>query len=106
MIRLRWVIVLGWIAATAAVVVSLPSLEQLIALRVRDDASLRTLELGIERDLRSVELDTIPLLEEVELGTPTSSLRRLTLRNTPNIAPDVRQQLLELVDEETQLTLD
>jgi len=86
--------------------VSLPSLERLIALRLYNDASLSALELSIERDLRSVELGDMPLLADVELGAPTSSLNRLTLRNTPRIDPEVRQQLLVLVDEGTQLTLD
>jgi Leucine-rich repeat (LRR) protein len=86
--------------------VSLPSLQALEWLRVSNSASLESLELDVQSNLVIVELDNNPMLSDVALGAPAQELRRLTLRDNPLLAREVRELLLGLVTSDTEVTLD
>jgi hypothetical protein len=86
--------------------VSLPSLQTLSWLRVTDNASLTRLELDLQSGLGWVQLEANPVLADVTLGAITEPLHLLTLRANPALDAEVRQLLLDLTYEQTELTLD
>ena len=86
--------------------VSLPSLGSLSWLRLRGNTSLVQLELGAQKNLRVVEVTDNVSLDILTLGAPTNALQRLELHGNPALAPEVQQLLLDLVGEETSLTLE